>query len=98
MFTVPNNPQFKAEECSNFMDSESSNSRDSVFAAAAAVGTISGAAAAAAEGPSNPRFKTEMCRNFMERAKCAYGEHCQYAHGRREGAGALQDEGQVRLP
>ena len=45
----------------------------------------------AIEGPGNPRFKTEMCRNFMERAKCAYGEHCQYAHGRREAGFHLQD-------
>ena len=32
----------------------------------------------------NPRFKTEICRNFKEKAKCVYGEQCQFAHGRRE--------------
>ena len=31
MFMVPNNPQFKTEECSNFMDSESSNSSRDEF-------------------------------------------------------------------
>merc|ERR1711976_485200 len=33
---------------------------------------------------ANPRFKTEICRNFKERAKCIYGDKCQFAHGRRE--------------
>merc|ERR1711988_1946349 len=32
----------------------------------------------------NPRYKTEICRNFKERAKCIYGDKCQFAHGRRE--------------
>lgn len=32
----------------------------------------------------NPRYKTEICRNFKERARCIYGEQCQFAHGRRE--------------
>lgn len=32
----------------------------------------------------NPRFKTEICRNFKEKAKCVYGDNCQFAHGRRE--------------
>jgi len=33
---------------------------------------------------SNPRYKTEMCRNFKEKARCVYGDQCQFAHGRRE--------------
>ena len=33
---------------------------------------------------SNPRYKTEICRNFKERARCVYGDSCQFAHGRRE--------------
>ena len=32
----------------------------------------------------DPRYKTEVCRNFKERLRCAYGETCQFAHGRRE--------------
>lgn len=32
----------------------------------------------------NPRYKTEICRNFKERARCIYGDQCQFAHGRRE--------------
>lgn len=36
------------------------------------------------EDRPNPRYKTEMCRNFKERAKCLYGDQCQFAHGKRE--------------
>jgi len=31
-----------------------------------------------------PRYKTELCRNFKEKAFCAYGPECQFAHGEQD--------------
>ena len=36
------------------------------------------------EYPQVPKFKTELCKNWVERGRCKYGEHCMFAHGRRE--------------
>ncbi len=45
---------------------------------------VAGAEGGAFADLSNPRYKTEICRNFKERARCVYGDSCQFAHGRRE--------------
>jgi len=30
------------------------------------------------------RYKTEMCRQYIEKIKCAYGDKCQFAHGKQD--------------